>query len=318
MKKVKFGIIGPGGIAHKFADACSYLDEVELVGVASSKLEKASAFAKEFEIAKAFDNYDDLLVDEEIEAVYISVINSKHLEVIKKCAKAKKAILCEKPCVVNKEESDELLEVLKKYNVLFMEAMWTNFLPAIIKAKEWVKEGKIGKLKSVESSFSFWEDKNKGGRLFEKELWGGSLLDVGIYTIAFAMNITDEIPTDVKAFEYIGSTNVDEYGTVLMKFNDVIGIGNYGITLNRPLDASIFGDKGRIELDYFFKCEEIRLYDRDNNLIETFKKSFKNGFTYEIKHFCQLYLDGKKESDIISLSLSKEYTNVIEKIRLQR
>ncbi|MFI3212980.1 MAG: Gfo/Idh/MocA family oxidoreductase [Eubacteriales bacterium] len=319
MKTVNFGIMGPGTIAHKFANACTFVDTVNVVAVASTKLERATTFASEFGIEKAYGNYADLLADENVDAVYISVINSVHLELITLAAKAGKAILCEKPSVVNQEEADKLAAILEETNVLFMEGMWTLHLPAVVKAKEWIAQNRIGQLKSIQSSFSFWVDKSNGGRLFEKELWGGGLLDVGVYCIAFSNFMANNMPTQIKAMEMMGDTGVDEYGTVMLRYpNNIIATGYYGVTLRRPDDGYTFGDSGYIKFDDFWNCSTISLYDDNHTCLDTFTAPHENGFMYEIAHFANLYLNDKKESDVNTIANTMNYISIFEQVRAQR
>lgn len=319
MNKINIGIIGPGKIANKFAKACQFVGSANILAVASSQLQRAQEFAEKYEIPYAYEGYEKLLNNDKIDAVYISVINSLHLDVIKAAIKANKAILCEKPCVVNKEQCDELTSLLKKSDVLFMEAMWTLHLPTIIKAKSWLDGGRIGQLKSIEATLSFYAGLPHTGRLFEKELYGGGLLDVGVYCIQLCNYIAGDSPVDVKSFEHIGHTKVDEYGSALLKYkNDVIAECNYGVSLNRQNNAYIFGEDGYICLEKFMGCRNIYLYNNKDELLDSYSVDFENGFKYEIEHFCNLIYDKKKESPVNTHANTINFINVLEKIKAQR
>ncbi|MEG1427606.1 MAG: Gfo/Idh/MocA family oxidoreductase, partial [Oscillospiraceae bacterium] len=157
---MKFGIIGAGEIAHDFARAirlCTAKEyTIELLAIASREKSKAEAFAKEHEIPRACGSYKELMEDPEVEGIYIAVPHNFHAEITKQCAEHHKAVLCEKPFVVNEAEAIDALACVRKNGVLFMEAMWTRFLPTVLKAKEWLADGKIGELQLIDASFSFY------------------------------------------------------------------------------------------------------------------------------------------------------------------
>lgn len=319
MNSVKIGIVGAGGIAGKFIEACQIVDIAEVVAIASRSKERADVFAEQYKIKKAYGNYDEMMADVEVQAIYVAVVNSEHLKIIEMAAKAGKAILCEKPAIIGKEEAVRVQKVLEENNVLFMEALWTLHLPAIKKAKEWITEGKIGQLKTIYASFSFWADKEKGGKAFCKETRGGGLLGVGVYNIAFAMFMAGNFPIDVKSMDVMGSTGIDEVGVCLLRFpKDIIATTHFGVALHRKNFSYLHGTEGYVEVERFWDCNKISLYNRKKELLETFVAREENGFIYEVEHFCELYLSGKKESPVNTLDISYGYVDIYEKVRAQR
>lgn len=319
MKTVRYGIIGAGDIAKKFVDACNRVEGAEVVSVAARSLEKAQNFAEKFQVKNAYGSYQELVDDEEVDAVYIAVINVGHFPAIEMAAKAGKAILCEKPAIMTVEQANRLKELVAENDILFMEALWTVFLPAVQMAKKWVDEGRIGILKSIDATFSFHGQKVPGSRVFDKDLMGGGLVDVGVYCIALCMHMTGEEPLDVKAMEYVGDTGVDEYGSVMLRFpKDIIAEGHYGIGLFRATEAFIYGSEGYIEVEDFVNGKQINLFNRQNELLDTFVGDHENGFVYEVEHFTQLYLEGKKDSDVHPVSKSLAYADIYDKVRAQR
>lgn len=165
---MNFGLLGPGSIARKFADACSRTEGVKLLAVASGSRERAEAFAAEFKVEKVCGSYEELLSLPEIDAVYISVINSLHYETARKCLEAGKAVLCEKPFCVTVSQTEELIRLAEEKGLLLMEGMWTLFLPCVCAVRNWVKEGRIGRLKYLDSSFSFYAPADPESRLFPR------------------------------------------------------------------------------------------------------------------------------------------------------
>lgn len=300
--KIKFGIIGLGGIAARFASVLNTFEGAELVGVASSDKNKADAFANKFNAKKAYNNYLELVKDKDIDVVYIGLTHNFHYEAIKLCLNNNKGVLCEKPLAISKLEAEELVALSKEKNVLLMEAMWSRFTPAFIKAKEWVKNGEIGDVRLVNASFCFNVPFDAENRLFNPKLAGGSLFDAGVYPIEFTTGILGENPTAVNGFSKISKTGVDDFVTMNMSFESgALATLSCGLTANTNRDASVYGTKGSVVVYDFLGAKKVELYDNENKLIEAFEENFEDGFIYEIKHFTNLYINNKIESDIIPL-----------------
>lgn len=298
--KVKFGIIGLGLIAARFAAVLNTVEGVELVSVASSDKTKAEAFAKKFGAKKAYNSYADLVKDNEVDVVYIALTHNFHFEAVKLCLNNKKGVLCEKPLVINKKDAEGLVALSKEKNVLLMEAMWTRFIPAFKKAKEWVNSGKIGDVKLVNASFCFNMPFDPENRLFNPKLAGGSLFDAGVYPIEFTTGILGENPTLVNGFSKISKTGVDEFVTMNMSFESgALATLSCGLTANTNRNACIYGTNGHVVVYDFLGSKKSEMYDNENKLVERFEEDFEDGFIYEIKHFADLYRNNKIESDII-------------------
>ena len=314
MNTIRFGLLGPGNIAEKFARDIQYCDNATLEAVASHKKDHAQKFATKFGINKAYGSYEELLQDKDIDAIYISVINPYHLEAIKTCASFHKPILCEKPIVLNGKDADTLLKLQQDNNVLIMEALWTNFLPTTKKIKEWIQNNEIGEITSIQAAFCF-KSTDLSSRLYRKELGGGALYDVGVYTLAFAKNIAGSEIVSTKSQLERGSTNVDEYGETNILFaNGVKGHVAYGINIDKPQDALIIGTKGSIVCKNFWKAESCSLFDEHQKLKEAFTSSVHNGFNHEIAHFASLIQNHKTQSDIMPLKKSLECSHLFDEI----
>ena len=294
---VNFGIIGCGKISKKFADAISQVENASLVAVSASNKDRAEDFAKQFDVQKAYGSYDELISDEKVDIIYIGLTNNLHYEISKRCILNGKNVVCEKPLTLSFEETKELCEMAVKHDVLFMEAMWTRCLPAYQKAKSWVLNGRIGKTTLIEADFCILINFDKNHRVYNNELGGGALYDLGVYPIAFAVGILDKNPIEVNSMGYIGETGVDEYSVITMKFDDgTIGILKSAISVVKPVEAKIHGQNGYIIVDNFNSSRDCYLYDNSNNLIEKYHDDVENGFVHEVKHVVEMFLSGKKES----------------------
>ena len=314
MKKIKWGIIGPGNIARKFAQALSKSEDGELYAVASSDKIRAQAFADAFGAAKAYCGYSALLDDNHTDAVYVATVNTTHMELIRKCVAAGKPVLCEKPCALTEADAAELEELSSKHGILIMEAMWTTFLPVTFTVKDWIAKGRIGSLRSMSLAFTFKGDRSNR-RLYEQELAGGGMYDVGIYCIDYAMELTGTLPTECKSIS-VPQKGVDEYGILLMRFpGDIIADCRYGVGFFAGTDGCIYGDAGRIYVPKFWSGGECRLYSQDDRLLDCRSDNEENGFIYQIKHFNGLIKKGKIQSDIMPLKKTRACAAVFDKIR---
>ncbi len=258
MKKIKWGILGLGSIAKKFAADLKFSDNCELFAVASRDIKKAEDFAKEFGAQKYYGSYEKLLEDNDVDVVYISLPHIYHAEWTIKAARAKKHILCEKPLTVNYAEAEAVIYEVEKHNVFLMEAFMYRCHPQIRKLIELLnaKNRTIGEVKLIQASFGFKGYFDPNGRLFNQKLAGGGILDVGCYPVSISRLIAGvandklfEEPKEVVGFAKIGETKVDEYASALLKFpNDIIAEVSCGITFWQENVVRIFGTEGTILL----------------------------------------------------------------------
>ena len=200
---IKFGIVGCGGIAKKFARDIKFVEEAKLVAVSARTKEQAEKYKDQYLVPYTYSNYIDLANSNEIDAVYIATPHSFHYEQAIQFLNHKKHVLVEKPIAVNQTQLKEMIKVAKKNNVLLMEAMWTYFLPSTIYIKKYIEDNNLGKLIEANISFGYALIDNypKERRLLNPNLAGGSLLDMGVYPVSFynLINTVDIKYIDAKA-----------------------------------------------------------------------------------------------------------------------
>ncbi len=312
---VRFGIMGLGGIAHRFAKALHMVDGVELQAVASSDMNRALRFAEEFKAGKYYGSYEELAMDQEVDVVYIAQTHDRHRELIELCIRHHKGVLCEKPMLLTEADAREVTKLAKEAHVLVMEAMWSRCLPTFQKAKEWVQGGRIGAVKMVQASFCFNFPYDPAHRLYNPETAGGSLYDAGVYPIEFTTGILGEYPEEVKAAATFADTGVDDYVAVTMKFKSgALASLSCGLRAATSMDAYVYGDNGYVVVRGFLGSKQTELYDKNHQLTESFEAEFEDGFIYEIMHFSDLYRQGKTESEIITHQDNIATTIIFEKI----
>ena len=317
MRKIKWGIIGLGNIANKFAQTVKAMDSVELEAVASRNKEKSEAFGKVYDVPseKCYSSYEELVKDESIEAVYIAVPHVFHKELSILCLKNGKAVLCEKPVTMNENEIREVINVAEENKMFFMEAMKTRFLPINQKIKYWINEGRIGEVRLLQADFGFNAQFDPMNRLFNKDLGGGALLDVGIYNVSYSSFIFGNYPKSIKSNLYIGKTGVDECVSINLEYEEGKQAQLYGaINLNTIRDANIIGTKGRICVPKFSNADTA--YILIDGKEEKIQMPFDiNGFEYQIKEVIKCINEGKPQSEIMSWNDSIEIMNIMDYIR---
>ena len=259
MEKIKWGIIGPGSIANNFADGLSGSYSGQLVGIASKNDERRKSFADKYSVHEdfRFETYDDIINSEHIDAIYISTPHTLHAEWTIKAAGKGKHVLCEKPGAVNFQEGKKVIEAVDEAGVFYMEGFMYRCHPEIPKLIELIKNKTIGDIISVESSFGFDMGKTiPDHRLFNKDLAGGGILDVGLYPVSFSRLVAGAATGDkflepeiLNADGKIGETGVDEIAHANLKFkNGVEAKVSTAIMMNMKNNATIIGTKGVIEL----------------------------------------------------------------------
>jgi predicted dehydrogenase len=256
MSKLRWGIISTGAIAHKFASGVLRSQTGELAAVASRTESKAHEFAKAYQIPHAHGSYDALLADSTVDVVYIATPHPQHREWTLRAAQAKKHILCEKPIGLHHDEAVEMLQAAWENSVFFMEAYMYRCHPQINRMLELLRAGTIGEVRAITARLGFFAPYDLEGRLFNRTLGGGGILDVGGYCtsmarlIAGAARETVAEPERVFGVGQIGpKSGVDEYASALLLFpGDIVATLSCGLRLQQDNKVRIEGDGGSLTL----------------------------------------------------------------------
>ena len=246
-KKIKWGIIGLGKIAQKFVNDLLLLDTVELEAVASRDFEKAETFATTYHSKKFYGSYEALFLDKFVDIVYIATPNNSHAQLTILALEHKKAVLCEKPFAINQQQVFKMIEASKKHNLFLMEALWTRFLPAIKKIKSTIENGEIGEIKYLNADFSFNANPSIQ-RIYDKELGGGSILDIGIYPIFLAYLILG-IPDKIIAKAHFFESGADSQVSIIFDYKNAQAVLFSSFNSNSKREAKISGTLGEIIID---------------------------------------------------------------------
>lgn len=316
MKKIKWGIVGPGQIANKFAQAIANVAEAELVAVASRSEERATEFAKTYHIPHVFTNYEAMAASSLVDVVYIATAHPFHKPCAELFLNAKKHVLCEKPLCVNEAQASCLKAIAAENNVFLMEAMWTRFLPAVKETRAMIARGEIGELRGLSADFCYAIDYEEDSKVFENKLAGGSLLDVGVYALHLASFLLGDVPQSISAVSDV-MDGVDYHTHMLLKYNSgAIASLSSAIKVEKPADAYIYGTEGSIYLPDFYQADRVIL--RKNGEEKQILLPYDgNGFEEEIREVCRCVWEGKTESNWLPLAESIEVIKQMDTVRKQ-
>ena len=314
-KTIHWGIIGLGNIANKFASDLETLEDATLYAVASRSQIKADKFAKTYQAEKAYDSYEALVEDPNVDAVYIATPHALHKENTLLCLNHGKAVLCEKPFAMNADEVETMIETAQSKKVLLMEALWTYFLPDYQYVLNEIKKERYGKLLKLEADFGFFRAFDGSSRLFKKSLGGGSLLDIGIYPI-FAALSTLGVPDSIEADGTFFDNGADSSCKMIFKYRS--GTKAYlqsNLLEDLPTEATFQFEKGLVKINrQFHTPTSVSIDFNGKSETKTFDES-TFGYVHEARHFSKLLREGKTESDIMSFDFSRKLIGLLDEVR---
>lgn len=302
--KVRWGIIGPGRIAHSFARDITAVDNAELVAVAARDGRRAQDFAQQYGIDHAHEGYDALFANAAVDAIYVATPHSYHLQHCTDALRSGKAVLCEKPLVLSPEQCRELIKTANETGCYLMEGMWTWFLPAVKKALQWYREGRIGTLLHVKSDFGYPLTYSEDLREYDARVGGGAVLEMGVYPVAISRLFTGRGPDSIQVTGRRAPNGVED---------DVVIIGDYGDCMS-SLGTSfrcklqnwtyVIGTDGYIAIPDFWRADSCSLYHLDDRIDHFEDGRDTLGFDYETEAVSQDILEGRTESTVIPLATS--------------
>lgn len=316
MKTIRWGILGPGKISRVFARGLLEAEGSEIVAVGSRDRERAAAFAEEIGGCNVCGSYEELVADPAVDAVYIGTPHAFHHDQTLQCLRAGKHVLCEKALALNASQAARMITAARESGLVLMEAMWTRFLPAMIRVRELVATGAVGEVRSVTADFGFRAKFDPASRLFDPTLGGGALLDIGIYPLNLAFMICGE-PTAISTLANLGSTGVDEESATLLHHEEGrISILSCSFRADTPREAHIQGTEGRITIGCpWWKATRIVLQTRNDDQQVMDLPARGGGYTHEAEAFMDLIRSGVPESDVMPLDESLAIMRTMDELR---
>lgn len=318
MKTFRWGILGPGNIAHQFAKGLKVLPDAKLLAVGSRSKARADEFGDQYAITRRYGSYEELANDPDVDIIYVASPHPFHREHSLLCLRNGKAVLCEKPMGVNARHVEEVSRYAADHNIFLMEAMWTRFLPAIRKVRRWLEEKRIGEVRMLTADFGFRSGWNPEGRLLNPDLAGGALLDVGVYTIAFASMVFGKSPCKVTCMSHIGETGVDEQTAIIMGYEQgQLALLSCAIRTNTPQEARIIGTEGSIHIPNFWRATSATLVVSGKEEEKAYIPFEGTGYNYEAEEVMQCLRQGMVQSSEMSLAESLSIAETMDKVRSQ-
>lgn len=316
-EKIRWGIVGLGNIAQKFADDLKLVPDGVLTAVASRDIEKAKRFGKLNNAKYAFGSYQELFSCSEVDVVYIATPHTSHAELSIMAMNEGRNVLCEKPMGINGGEVERMIASARKNKAFLMEALWSRFNPSIRKVKDLVDEGIIGEVGYLNADFAFYAlDRDENGRLLNPALAGGSLLDIGIYPIFLAYLILG-YPEKILASSKIYKTGVDIQTSMIFEYSNAQAILYSGLTSNSEMKAEISGSEGTVYLAPRWHEAQEYSVEKNNKVEKVQLPTRGKGYEYEIEEVHQCLRKGKSESDSWSLKHTSDLIRIMDDIRKQ-
>ena len=304
-----WALIGPGRIAHRFAEAVSALPGTHLRSVHGRDPAKAAAFAAQWARAgqpavRVEPELHTLLHDPQVDAVYIATPHASHAGFVRQCLQAGKPVLCEKPLVPTLAQALELVALAQAQRVFLMEALWTRLLPVYAGVRRWLDSGAIGPVRAIQSSFCFAAPYDPTSRLFDPALAGGALLDIGIYNLAITRWVLESAPglcpepSDVQLSGVLAPSGVDQRVAAMFSFPGGV-VSQFVCAFDTTADNAlrIFGERGSITVPGpFWGASEAVLAVADQTAQTLHAPHRINGFEEEIEETMRCVRAGAIES----------------------
>ncbi|MBN9384441.1 MAG: Gfo/Idh/MocA family oxidoreductase [Chitinophagaceae bacterium] len=318
MKNYRWGIIGPGKIANKFAVALTLAGGAQLDAIASRDGSRAHEFAEKFNIPRYYDNYEALVKDPDIDAIYVSTPHAFHCDQTILALTHGKPVLCEKPMALTQREVGKMVQAARDNNVFLMEAMWTRFLPHTERILELVRSGRLGAIKYIRADFGFAGPYHPDNRLFNLALGGGALLDIGIYPLFLCLLLLGE-PQNILASGKLAVTGADESSHALLQYQDgATAVISSTFAAQTAITAEIAGTDGLIQIPTAWYKNDHFILRRPGAEPEVVQMTpMVNGFEYQIRELMQCVDKGLIESPSMSHDFSLLLSRTMDNIRRQ-
>ncbi|MBM1107411.1 Gfo/Idh/MocA family oxidoreductase [Aurantibacter crassamenti] len=313
--EIRWGIAGPGKIAHKFAQDLQLVKGGHITAVGSRSIERAKAFAKEYGAQHAYASYEALFKSEEIDIVYIATPHNSHAELTLLAIKHGKHVLCEKPGGVKKYEVQQMVNAAQEKGVFFMEALWSRFNPAIKKVKALIDSNEIGDVGYLKADFAFYGlDRDEKGRLLNPDLAGGSLLDIGIYPIFLSYLILGK-PQEILATSKFHTTGVEIQTAMIFNYKNAQALLYSGNSTNSECKAEIAGATGSLFIPGRWHEAQGYSLEKNDELTDFDLPRNGYGYTHEIEEVHKCLQEGKTESELWSHQNSLDLIELLDAVR---
>ena len=312
----RFAVMGAGNIANKFCDAVTLLENCLVAAVASKSYDKAESFAKKHKITGFYGSYEQMLTAEKPDCVYIATSTDAHYELTMLCLEHSVPVICEKAMFMNSEHAKQAFALSRQKNVFAMEAMWSRFLPAVNKAREWIAAGKLGELVCGNFMIGFHAPEDPENRYFNPKLGGGATFDLLVYGYEITTYLIG-CPAVVETAEAVFTERgVDVTDHVLLRFgSDMLVSLDCTFLSSVKNEMVLYGKRGKLVLPAPHYSSEAFLYNEAGDCIEHYRdENTVNGFTYEIEEAVNCIRRGQFESQVVPHELTLECAKLFDRL----
>lgn len=313
MKKINWAILGTGVVANEMAVALTNAGK-EIYAVGNRTHSKAVDFAEKYGIKKVYDDFREMFSDSEVDVIYITTPHNTHIEFMKEALKNGKHLLTEKSITLNSDELSEAIQLAEKNNVILCEAMTIFHMPIYKKLREVLDSGRLGKVNMITMNFGSYKEYDMNNRFFNKNLAGGSMLDIGVYAISFVRWFMDSKPTKILSQVKYAPTGVDEQATILLQ-NEENQMATVALTLHskQPKRGMVSCDKGYIEImEYPRAWEAVITYTEDGHTEKISAGVHKEALKYEMEDMEKAIAN---DDNTTYLEYTKDVMDIMTQIR---
>ncbi|MFE6736684.1 Gfo/Idh/MocA family protein [Microbacterium sp. NPDC057650] len=318
MTGLRWGILATGGIATAFtSDLRTAGLDVRAVG--SRSQESADAFAAAFDIPHAHASYEALVADPDVDIIYVSTPHPMHHANARLALEHGKHVLVEKAFTVNRAEAEDLQALAAEKGLLAMEAMWSRYLPHMVRIREIIAAGTLGEIRAVMADHTQSLPTDPSHRINALELGGGALLDLGIYPISFIWDVLGA-PTSIQASGRLLDTGADaEVATVMTHAGGAVSTSLSSSRAAGPNTAAIVGTDARIDIDrVFYSATSFRVVGTDGEVLEEYRTEIDGrGMQFEALAAERLVAEGNLAGDILPIAETVEIMGALDEIRRQ-
>ncbi|MCS5713661.1 Gfo/Idh/MocA family oxidoreductase [Herbiconiux sp. CPCC 205716] len=315
---VRWGILGTGGIARSFATDLKAVG-LTIAAVGSRSQESADRFAAEFGIPTAHPSYEALVADPDVDVIYVATPHTFHAENALLAIGAGKHVLVEKAFTINAAEARQIQQAGEAAGVAVLEAMWTRFLPHMVRLREIIAAGTLGDVRTVLADHDQRLPSDPSHRINDPALGGGALLDLAIYPVSFAIDLLG-LPTRILASATIGATGVDQQTALIFEHEGGRqSVSHSAIDAAGPVTASVIGTEARVDIERtWYAPTSFTVTNSAGEVIERFEQPVASrGMEYQALEFERMLAAGERESPLLPVAESVAIMAVLDDIRDQ-
>ncbi|NQV16774.1 Gfo/Idh/MocA family oxidoreductase [bacterium] len=316
MNKYNWGMVGTGFIGNLFAEGLKSLAAANIHAVGSRSMATANSFAKKWQVSQAYSSYAELYADSEVDIIYVATPHNYHYQTVTDALNAGKHVLCEKPLTLNAGQARDLVKLARRKELFLMDAMWNRFQPWYSVVKQLLNDNRLGDLQHLKADLSFKFDVGPEHRIYNRELAGGALLDLGVYPLALASLFFGK-PEEVISSCHLCETGVDDQVSMILKYSSgataELGCSNRYFSKN---NATLHGSKGFLEIHgMLVRPEKISLYENGSQPIVIETPFTSNAHQYVAQAVMDMLDQGAIEHPLMPLDETIEIMETMDLIR---